>query len=248
MSTGIGAGISGVFSLNKGSSFKDLYSVSFDGVDQSLDLDSSPLLGTSGTGNWSVSLWVNLNALTGASNQRIFSFGVYGNIQTALQCNDSGVLFLSGPWTDQMSWGGTSGEWRHIVYRVDRTSTTDNVGFVVDGIIYDNKSEDTTGITFDTAGSGFFGRNAGSFNFAGLLSESAVWKKYLSDEDCIEIYNGGVPIDLSKSTPSDDLQNWWRMGDPLGQASYPTIIDLIGGNNASMTEMTSANITTNVPT
>ena len=48
---------------------------------------------------------------------------------------------------------------------------------------------------------------------------------------------------------SANLQHWWRMGDPAGPSTYPTIPDVgaVGTNTLTMTGMTSANIQTDVP-
>jgi len=251
MGLGIGNGNANLWGNKVGEgvpAFTDLHSVSFNGTNQSLNLDSVPLLGIGGTGDWSISFWVNVTSLTGGGNQRLFAFGSGGTYQTTLYIDNSGVLRLSGPWTDQFPWGGTSGDWRHIIYRVNKTSDINNLGFAIDGIIYDPKSLDVSGITFDTTGDAYFGRNLGSYNFTGYIDDAAVWTKYLTDAECVEIYNLGVPTDLQASSVSANLQSWWRMGDPLGQASYPTIVDVVAGNDAAMTSMTSANITTNVPT
>ena len=78
MPTGIGAGIAGLVFKNKvGSStpppsFENLYSVMFNGVDQSLKLlNTAPLLGTGGTGDWSVSFWIKPASIT-SGNQRLW--------------------------------------------------------------------------------------------------------------------------------------------------------------------------------
>ena len=81
----------------------------------------------------------------------------------------------------------------------------------------------------------------------GVLDEFSIWDKYLTDAECIELYNSGTPTDLTASSMTGNLQHWWRMGDPTGPATYPTIVDAKGSINATMTAMTSANIITNVP-
>ena len=90
-----------------------------------------------------------------------------------------------------------------------------------------------------------FGRNeASSYNFAGNLDEISVWSKALSALEVAALYNSGKPTDL---TSESGLINWFRMGDPEGPSVYPTITDSVGGINMTMTNMSSVNITTNVP-
>ena len=46
-------------------------------------------------------------------------------------------------------------------------------------------------------------------------------------------------------TGFNGLQGWWRMGDG---DTYPTLLDnSTNGHNATMTEMSASNITTDVP-
>ena len=69
-----------------------------------------------------------------------------------------------------------------------------------------------------------------------------------SAANLLSLYNSGEPTDLKEETFAANLINWWRMGDPSGPGSYPTIADAQGSLNLAMTNMTSANINTNVPT
>ena len=90
---------------------------------------------------------------------------------------------------------------------------------------------------------------AGGFVFNGLegeLDEVSLWTVELSQSDVTAIYNSGTPTDLSSSGISG-LINWWRNGDPTGTAAYPTIVDQVGSNNGTMTNMTDTQIVTSVP-
>tara|TARA_R110000744_G_scaffold76677_1_gene151837 strand:+ start:886 stop:1647 length:762 start_codon:yes stop_codon:yes gene_type:complete len=253
MATGIGVGIAGdVFQTKAGlgsgpAAFSNLYSMYFDGVSEYLEGSSVPLLGAGGTGDFSISFWIYVDTVISGSNQRVFAFGAGGTVQTQLYINSAnGNLQFNSSFNDNFAWGASDDTWYHLVYRVNRASVTDNVGFVQDGTIINNKSQAIATI-FDITGDFFMGRNAGSYAFDGNLDEFAVWDKYLTDADCIEIYNGGTPNDLSTLSMAANLQHWWRMGDPTGTASYPTIVDQTGGITMTMTNMDSSNITTNVP-
>jgi|TARA_R110000824_G_scaffold31328_4_gene102064 hypothetical protein len=253
MATGIGVGIAGdVFQTKAGlgsgpAAFSNLYSMYFDGVSESLVGSAVPLLGAGGTGDFSISFWIYVDTVISGTNQRVFSFGAGGTLQTQMYINAAnGNLQFNGPFNDSFAWGASGSTWYHMVFRVNRASATLNVGFVQDGTIINNKSQTVT-TTFDTTGDFYMGRNAGSFGFDGNLDEFAVWDKYLTDADCIEIYNSGTPNDLSTLSMAANLQHWWRMGDPTGTASYPTIVDQTGGITMTMTNMDSSNITTNVP-
>jgi len=74
----------------------------------------------------------------------------------------------------------------------------------------------------------------------GKVDEVAIWDSELSASQVTEIYNSGVPNDISSLSPL----SWWRMGD--GDTA-PTIIDHgSGGNNGTMTNFST--FSTDVPT
>jgi len=255
MSTGIGIGVAGqVYDLKPGvpgggAGYTNKYSMFFDGNNQYLQGASVPLLGTAGTGDWSISFWVKPKS-TITSTQRLFSMGAGGaQFQTQIYITASALMQFQGPWSDGSTpIGLTKDVWQHIVYRVNRASVTNNVGFVSNGgAQINNKNQDTSGITFDQTGNFFLGRNAGSYGFEGNLDEFAVWNKYLSDGECSEIYNATDAVDYTTLSFAANLQHWWRMGDPTGQAEYPTIADQMGGMDMLMNNMSSANIETDVP-
>jgi len=227
--------------------FSNLYSVKFNGVDQRLqNTIKAPLLGTLGTGNWSVSFWIKVDTMVTFANQRLFSFGAGGTLQTQMYITSSGNLQFGGPWSDGFAWGASAGTWYHVIYRADTAGTTQNVGYVLDGSTINNKNQTIT-TTFDETGATYIGRNSGSYGFEGWIDEFAVRNKYLTDAECLEIYNGGAGVDLNTVAASGNLQHWWRMGDPDGTASYATIVDAKGSLDLSMVNQVSSDITTDVP-
>jgi hypothetical protein len=95
----------------------------------------------------------------------------------------------------------------------------------------------------DTTGQNFFGGN---------IDEGSVWNKALSSSELVAVYNSGVPIELTQDSgdyvSSSNLQGWWRMGDPNGTSSFPTIADQSSNSNdGTMTNMASGDIVTVVP-
>ena len=74
----------------------------------------------------------------------------------------------------------------------------------------------------------------------------------MTSAELLSVYNLGVPINLLSNTgdyvSSSNLQGWWRMGDPNGALSYPTITDdSTNSNDGTMTNMTSADIEEETP-
>ena len=260
MSTGIGVGIAGqVYDLKPGvpggggpTPFSNLYSTNFiPASNQFLQLSSTPLLGTSGTGAWTVSVWIYMNNIP-TTNRRICDINSGGSSTPA----DRFVLFykastnllnVSGAWTDNSAFPIAATTWYNVIYSYDgNAATAANARFVINGTNIDTKSNATWNQN-NITGTSFIGKNAVGGYWDGVLDEFSIWDKYLTDAECIELYNSGTPTDLTASSMTGNLQHWWRMGDPTGPATYPTIVDAKGSINATMTAMTSANIITNVP-
>lgn len=67
--------------------------------------------------------------------------------------------------------------------------------------------------------------------FEGSIDEISLWKSSLSDQAVLAIYHDGIPTNLNRHRDSQDLTNWWRMGD--GQSKkvpMNTFIDQVSGS------------------
>lgn len=81
----------------------------------------------------------------------------------------------------------------------------------------------------------------GEFYHKGKVDEVAYWNQGLSSGDIEDIYNDGVPADLSSYSPV----GWWRMGDN-DEGTGTTITDQgSGGNDASL--LNGAAFSTDIP-
>ena len=138
-------------------------------------------------------------------------------------------------------------EWSHVCFVLNDKQK--KIKVYLDGVQYVQSV--WSGPTGTKAGvtSSFYMGLRGGFTFNGLegeLDEVSLWTVELSQSDVTAIYNSGTPTDLSSSGISG-LINWWRNGDPTGTAAYPTIVDQVGSNNGTMTNMTDTQIVTSVP-
>jgi len=186
-----------------------------------------------------------------AVNHRLWSFGSGGGaVQTQMQVNKGSNIQVSGPYSQVASnFTIERNRWYNVILRVARSGTALTSGIVINGSHKENTNK-TVPTQFNQAGLAFIGRNAGSYNFEGHIDEFSIWNKNLSDAECLEIYNNGVPNNLNASTMSTNLMHWWRMGELPGPPSFPTIIDqaqtTTSGNqveNGNFTEVGSELIT-----
>ena len=134
----------------------------------------------------------------------------------------------------------SDGQWHH--HCLSRNALVLN--YYIDGVLQTNVINNTLN---SASGTETTIRNIGANSAATLpvtasLDEISLFNTALSQANITDIYNLGTPNDISAMS---GLVSWWRMGDG---STYPTINDEIGSNDGTMTNMTSANFVTDVPT
>jgi hypothetical protein len=214
-------------------------SASFDGTNDFLAIGTSAIaLDT----NFTISAWIKADHFGGSGYKIV---GGWGN-------NASGQLrilnIVSAKVTFEISYSRISGSttlstgtWYHVAATLSGN----------DVIVYLNGSQDGSGTlsrssfsTSTTCIGGETSLTASGFNpFDGLIDEFAAFNSVLSASQISDIYNSGVPGDLSPFSPL----GWWRMGDGVGDTNSgggtPENTDVIGtvvdqgsgGNNATGT-------------
>ena len=198
--------------------FDNLYSLDFDGVDDYLHLGNGDALTPNSSGanrGFSISFWIN----SSVKSQQVFS-----NTDIA------------------------DGNWHHIVFAWELGSTSTSIQGYLDGVNLRGGTTYASSGTWvsvsNTAADLRLAYQGGSYGEI-MLDEFAIFDDNLTLPQVTEIYNSGVPNDLSSI---DYLVGWWRMGDPDGTSSYPTITDQSSNSNdGTMTNMASGDIVTDVP-
>ena len=142
--------------------------------------------------------------------------------------------------------GYDDGNWHHLLYTINVSETK----VYYDGSLVYTDTDTTAGSNSDTLRLGVYGSSG--MNFEGNLDEFSWWDDTTLDADAVSaVYNSGVPIDLAVDSGnydnSGDLTHWWRMGDPDGTSEYPTIEDVVGSLDGTMTNMASGDIVEDVP-
>jgi hypothetical protein len=226
-----------------GASFPNTYSVSFDGTNDYVDAVSNPNLDV-----YSLSFWVKTSNTSAAQQHPVGGFGrtnlaPYGGMyikSTAgrvLEFNDGQYGIFAGNIAQS---DVADGAWHHIalVYvpsgytTTTGTATNSGEGYKIflDGTRVDTAMNSTSynyGLASTTVDFkvGREGKRA-TYYLDGLIDEVAIFGSSLLDSDVTDIYNSGVPTDLSSYSPT----LWWRMGDD-DSGTGTTITDQGSGGN-----------------
>lgn len=194
------------------------YSVDFDGTDDHVAISSFNF-----ASNKTLSYWVKFDAINSAG---VYIFGTGSNYYTYLT-NDGQTIYLYDGTATALSLGAThaitAGVWTHIAIVGSGGTAT----LYKDGVSRATGTDRTpTGVTR------FAGDSVGGTRFVnGLMDEVAYWDSALSATQISEIYNNGVPNDISSLSPV----NWWRMGDNDGGTGTTITDQGSAGNDGTLT-------------
>jgi len=249
---------SGETNITGASGFSNTLSTRFDGVDDFASLSSTtnlrPTESELNADGFSISVWVNRTNTS--------TVGVFANDNVGNTSPYRGLEFQIGASGDarmqKMDGGGTSpqdrltavtatgvvpsGTWTHIAF-VMTTGNNSTWKIYVNSVSQTLTLSGTGGnVSYSSSGGvAAIGASRTQY-FKGAIDECSAYNTALSASAVTTIYNSGVPNDL---TGTSGLVSWWRMGDG---DTFPTISDNVGSNNGTMTNMSSGNFISNVPT
>lgn len=227
--------------------FTNQYSVSFDGTDDFLHSD--PNITHASVSSYTMSAWVNFTSflngggvyqMRGGQSATDWTYNNFLRVDSATSasflhrgsggytaCNYTGINLSLNTWYNfSQVWDGT------------------NVKLYLDGALI---STTTTINTASFAGrSGYnikfdIGRGRSSNSYPCKIDEFAWWDSDKSSS-ISDIYNSGVPTDLSSLSPV----HWYRMGDNDGGTGTTITDQGSGGNNGTLTN--GPTYSTDVPT
>tara|TARA_R110002020_G_scaffold18508_2_gene64521 strand:+ start:1745 stop:2569 length:825 start_codon:yes stop_codon:yes gene_type:complete len=257
-----------------GGGFSNKYSCLFDGVDEAVIINEDAALKP--TTAISISLWMKPTEwdISGASTNQVAlgcvsSGGWMIKLQKAAGATQ--LLFMISVTDDTTNCkggvnyigsilGSTQTEalsgWVHVVatytggactlyYNASTTGVTNTPGCPTATINYHASASRPVFIGADAATD-----TTGSDFFPGHIDEVAIYDSVLSASNVTDIYNSGTPTDLADASApgNSDLIGYWRMGDPDGTSTYPTISDhSTNSNDGTMDNMESGDIVTDVP-
>lgn len=244
-------GLSLVSNTRVASGFDNKYSLTYDGVDDYLNLgdDVPPLtpFAVEGSSGWSFSIWVK----TGTS-KKIFSKNIGGSSEYdfVVRYNGNPKLILydetnGGNITYNMDTSVADGNWHHIVFTWNGELEA-GIAAYLDGSV--KSGTDGGSGTFEVVEPtpAYFRMAYGGGSYSDIIQdEFSVFNKVLSSSEVSTLYNSGVPTDV---TEISGCQGWWRNGDPSGRSAFPTISDdSSNSNDGTMTNMSDDDIITDVP-
>ena len=231
--------------------FTNTLSTTFDGTDDFCETASTySELNTNTKATWSVWLKPNLGGtyvISRVSSSTSASAFVYQFVIVA-----SGEVFMQiGDTTRRARTGSTTladGVWSHILVCYDGTLANGSKTRIFINGIDATSTDSTTATSLNSSGFGLqLGRRdmSPTYFYSGFMDEIAIWSGTDESANVSEIWNGGLPNDLNNLPTAPNPTTWYRMGDG---DTYPTILDKNGSANLTMTNMSSANFVTDVPT
>ena len=195
------------------------YSVLFGGTDEFMTTDSP---GVTGTAARTFSAWLK----TTDTNGVILSYG--DNIalkRLSIQILSNAFrLESAGSYANFTATGLNDGTWRHIAITMPLDGTFDDIKGYMDATpLASSSSGGTNNYNTGTDVGVLLGKIlTSSIFYEGNLDEVSIWDTDLSATEIAEIYNSGTPTNLNQHTRSQNLFNWWKMGD---NSTFPTIPD-----------------------
>ncbi len=230
-------------------------STTFDGVDEYIDCGTDASLQFERTDPFSISAWVKHDSLTdyqayfctidGTNNFRGIQFNKHNNHKLAAtliaNVSGGGILTVHGDTTLIVD------TWHHVVFTWDGSRVIAGIKLYVDGVLQVNTpvSNTTLNATIINPVPMALGRRPqGIYYMNGHIDESAFWDKELSGTEVSEIYNSGVPSNLVIQSHAANIVAYWRMGD--GDTNT-TIVDQVGPNNGTLTNMDATNYIEDTP-
>jgi len=214
--------------ITSSSAHEQMYSLSFDGVDDYLDIGDQLDFGTTA---FSISLWFNCDDLDGTASQYIFSKRQDNNNRVSILINSSDKIQIIGKISGSNSFalaGATAlteddhqGKWVHMVATTDRAG---NEAVYINGVTttYGQTAASTNdSANFDNTGNMVIGSShtGSSSAFTGKIDEVAVFNVFLDADAVLAIYNEGKPFNLNNNRGNYNnslaLQGYWRMGNGL---------------------------------
>ena len=231
MGIGIKTGIMALAGAGAGSAFSNVYSVRLDGTDD--DINCGNVTTFNGVNKASISMWFKTSDSTtryliakyAGSGDRQFQILVIPNTRID-------VYFVNIGFRSSDSINLDDDQWHHMVLSYDGTlGGSSRAKVYLDGSALTNVGFSAPTSLSTTSTDLLIGNSGNVVNhWNGEIDEVSLWTKALSSSEVTDIYNSGVPTDL---TGEAGLAHWWRMGDNDG-GTGTTVTDQVGSNDGTL--------------
>ena len=231
------------------------YSINFDGIDGFISIydgvaGSGPSsLKFTSTDSFSISCWVKMVGTSGQEN--IISFR--GTPLIWLYRNGTSIGFRirgNGSATESfIDKTTTNSAWHNIVAIRDYNGGSPQLKLYIDNVAATPVTDNTSGDfdTYDKFSIGNDNHSGGRFWFDGNTSNVAIFNSTLTEDDILNLYNNGVPQDLSnfRITPTA----WYPMDQSYTYFNGSVLVarDVINSNDGTGENIIQENIVGNAP-
>ena len=219
-----------------GSSFSNLQSLEFDGIDDYVDMGNT--LDFTNTDAFSICCWFK-RTRSGVSEFLVAKQDSTSNSRgytVLIPFDDNKVTVVirnntatSGRLIVDCTTAITDTNWHNIIMTYDGSSNVSGINLYLDGNNDTGVTSGTLSATISNTASFEIGAKNGGNIFSGNIDEVSIFNLELSQSDVTSIYNGGVPNNLNDlSTPP---LSWWRF-----EGTGTTATDSSsGGNDGTLT-------------
>ena len=236
--------------------FPNIYSMLFDGVNETVDFGASADLNFEWTDPFSISFWMKK---TDSVTREFLSRRITQGWSVRLEASDALQFHFqaSGKWmvNGMRPLGGfVNGQWHHVVLRWDGSGVNSGMTCYVDGVKTLSDTHvlpqtftggDSSLVTVNTI---MGTRSAAASFYKGNVDEIVMIDKEVSASEVTELYNSGCPNNISSFSAVGNVLSWWRFGDDAtwGGSNW-TIPDVIGTNTGTSSNMEEADVETDTP-
>ena len=220
----------------------NLYSLSFDGVDDFVDCGDNDNLsfGDGSTDSpFSISAWVNMHSSVGfrivnkygSDKEYYFSFNsgaTASKLFFNLYDNSLGTAYIGQK--SVSTYASLENQWIHIVGTYNGNGASSGIKLYINGaVILSHTNNFGSYVAMEnTSESVTIGKVTTNYT-DGLIDEVGIFNAELSSSDVTAIYNSGEPASLSSYS---SLVSWWRFEEGSGTTATDSGS---GGNNGTIT-------------
>lgn len=232
------------------SSFENLNSVDFDGVNEKITVTDDATLDI--TNDLSLTAWIKTTST--ATDGVLTKYPTNANKSYYLGLRSSGQLYCvissDGNTTNAKAYYTTSATVNDDAWHfICATFTSGTLKLYIDG----TEITSVTKLIDGTCNSIYSGTadveigTANSLYYVGKVDNAAIWDTtVLSSLDISTLYNSGVPTDLEAYGGSANLVSWWPLGE--GSDDETTFADRIGSNTGTGINLEAGDIQSDIPT